>query len=92
MATKETGKNNAFKLGRPIDRVPRGKSRVFCIGMAFPFYQQLTVFLALPVAMIVFLKRCSRKQSSREESVVRLLGPVVRRPISANPEEYFLKE
>ena len=46
------------KLHIPIDRVPTSKSCVFCIGMEFPFFQHLTVCWALPVARIIFLKRC----------------------------------
>ena len=46
------------KLDIPIERVPTSKSSVFCMGMQSPFFQDLTVSWALPVAKIIFLKRC----------------------------------
>ena len=47
-----------YKLGIPIDRVPTSKSCVFCLGIKFLFFPHLTVSWSLPVARIIFLKRC----------------------------------
>ena len=46
--------NNITTLGR----VPTSKSCIFCIGMKFLFFQHLKVSWSLPVARIIFLKRC----------------------------------
>ena len=43
-------------LGIPIDRVPTSKSCVFCLGIKFLFFPNLTVSWSLPVARIIFLK------------------------------------
>ena len=46
---------NQLILGIPIDRVPKSKSCVFCLGMKFIFF---LVSWSLSVARIILLKRC----------------------------------
>ena len=65
--------SNQLTLGIPIDRVPTSKSCVFCLGMKFLFF---LVSWSLPVARIIFLKRCyacNTLWGAAEESVLRFI-------------------
>lgn len=62
--------NNITTLGR----VPTSKSCIFCIGMKFLFFQHLKVSWSLPVARIIFLKRCYTTWSQGNPHYIRLHG------------------